>query len=29
MPAKGLAPAHAAEADKWIYTLGYPVLQKQ
>lgn len=29
IPAKSLAPANAAEADKWIYTLGYPILQKQ
>ncbi len=29
IPARGMAPANAAEADKWIYTLGYPILQKQ
>jgi len=28
-PARELAPRHAVEADKWIYTLGYPVLQKK
>lgn len=29
MPAKQLAPPTAAADDKWIYTLGYPVLQKK
>lgn len=29
MPAKPLAPANTLEEDKWIYTLGYPVLQKK
>ena len=29
LPALGLAPDNAVEADKWIYTLGYPVLQKK
>ena len=28
LPARGYAPDSAEEADKWIYTLGYPVLQK-
>ena len=27
LPALDLAPAKAVEDDKWIYTLGYPVLQ--
>jgi len=27
VPAKTLAPASAVEDDKWIYTLGYPVLK--
>lgn len=27
-PAKQLAPRRAVEADKWIYTLGYPVFRK-
>lgn len=27
LPALELAPANAVEGDKWIYTLGYPVLQ--
>lgn len=27
-PAKELAPKNAQKDDKWIYTLGYPVLQK-
>ena len=29
VPAKALAPRFAKEDDKWIYTLGYPVLQKK
>jgi Cytochrome P460 len=29
LPALDLAPAGAAQDDKWIYTLGYPVLQKK
>ncbi len=29
LPARDLAPEHAVEADKWTYTLGYPVLQKK
>ena len=29
IPAKQMTPANAVEADKWIYTLGYPVLQKK
>ena len=29
LPAKNLAPPHAVEADKWIYSFGYPVLRKQ
>lgn len=29
LPAKPLAPADSVEADKWIYTLGYPVLQNK
>lgn len=29
MPARELAPRTAAADDKWIYTLGYPVLQKK
>ncbi|MCC6138987.1 MAG: cytochrome P460 family protein [Nitrospira sp.] len=29
VPAKKLAPANTLEEDKWIYTLGYPVLQKK
>ena len=28
-PAKQLAPRNAKKDDKWIYTLGYPVLQKK
>ena len=28
-PARELAPRNAKEADKWIYTFGYPVLQKK
>ena len=28
-PAKALAPRNAKKDDKWIYTLGYPVLQKK
>ncbi|MDT7043622.1 cytochrome P460 family protein [Candidatus Nitronereus thalassa] len=28
-PAKDLAPRNAQKDDKWIYTLGYPVLQKK
>lgn len=28
-PARGLAPRNAADADKWIYAFGYPVLQKR
>lgn len=29
VPAKELAPRNAKRDDKWIYTLGYPVLQKK
>lgn len=29
LPAKQLAPANSVEEDKWIYTFGYPVLQKK
>ena len=29
VPAKDLAPRNAKKDDKWIYTLGYPVLQKK
>lgn len=29
VPARELARPNANEADKWIYTLGYPVLQKK
>ncbi|MGP0566918.1 MULTISPECIES: cytochrome P460 family protein [unclassified Nitrospina] len=29
LPARDMAPAHAADADKWIYTFGYPVFQKK
>ncbi|MGV7227272.1 MAG: cytochrome P460 family protein [Nitrospirales bacterium] len=29
VPAKELAPRNAKKDDKWIYTLGYPVLQKK
>ncbi len=29
VPAKDLAPRNAKQDDKWIYTLGYPVLQKK
>ena len=29
VPAKDLAPRNAKPDDKWIYTLGYPVLQKK
>lgn len=29
MPAKSLAPANMLEEDRWIYTFGYPVLQKK
>jgi len=29
VPARQYAPDGAEEADKWIYTLGYPVLQKK
>ncbi len=29
VPALELAPKHARKDDKWIYTLGYPVLQKK
>ena len=29
VPARQYAPDDAEEADKWIYTLGYPVLQKK
>ncbi|WP_282012303.1 cytochrome P460 family protein [Nitrospina watsonii] len=28
LPARDLAPKGAVDADKWIYTLGYPVFQK-
>ncbi|WP_447963833.1 cytochrome P460 family protein [Nitrospira sp. Ecomares 2.1] len=28
-PARELAPHKAVDADKWIYSLGYPVLQKE
>lgn len=28
LPARPLAPANSVDEDKWIYTLGYPVLQK-
>lgn len=28
-PAKGLAPRNAVDEDKWIYTFGYPVLQRK
>jgi hypothetical protein len=28
-PARELAPKNAVEADKWIYSFGYPVLQKK
>ncbi len=27
LPARDLAPAEAEDADRWVYTLGYPVLQ--
>ena len=29
IPAKELAPRNAKKDDKWIYTLGYPILQKK
>ena len=29
MPARELAPRNAVDADKWIYSFGYPVLRKQ
>ena len=29
LPARQLAPEKAVDADKWIYSFGYPVLQKQ
>ena len=29
LPARQLAPANAVEEDKWIYTFGYPVIQKK
>lgn len=29
VPAKKLAPRNAKKDDRWIYTLGYPVLQKK
>ena len=29
LPARSAAPATAVEEDKWIYTFGYPVLQKK
>lgn len=29
IPAKQLAPVNTVDEDKWIYTFGYPVLQKQ
>lgn len=29
IPAKELAPRNAKNDDKWIYTLGYPILQKK
>lgn len=29
VPAKDLAPRNAKKDDKWIYTLGYPVLRKK
>ncbi len=29
VPAKDLAPRNSKKDDKWIYTLGYPVLQKK
>ncbi len=29
LPARQLAPEKAMDADKWIYSFGYPVLQKQ
>jgi len=28
-PARALAPRNAVEADQWIYSFGYPVLQKK
>jgi hypothetical protein len=28
-PARDLAPRNAVDADKWIYSFGYPVLQKK
>ena len=28
-PARELAPRHAVDADKWIYSFGYPVLQNK
>lgn len=28
-PAKALAPRNAVDADKWIYSFGYPVLQRK
>lgn len=28
-PARELAPSNAVDADKWIYSFGYPVLRKQ
>jgi len=28
-PARELAPGNAVDADKWIYSFGYPVLQKK
>ncbi len=27
LPARSMAPEHAEDADKWIYTFGYPVLK--
>lgn len=29
LPARELAPRQAVDADKWIYSFGYPVLQKK
>lgn len=29
LPARSAAPTNAVEEDKWVYTFGYPVLQKE